>query len=370
MTRQIKPMLALKKDVQKLGLMTDDMWVGQEKFDGERVLYQITDDASILTGRRLGKNSGLLAIKTDHVPHLHFPQYMRQNYAGTVLDGELIHPAYHIDIKEGFRKLSRVMRSLPEKALKLQEEDGWLEYHVYDILEYKGRDLRNEPYSVRQRKLNDFFLEYENTTQVSDIFRHDLIHQVYTANSTDEKEKLYETVLNAGKEGIMLRYLAGKYEEGKKSHHLIKVKEEHDIDAVAIRFTPADRAYSGKTPADWNLWAMEIEPGLWTKEDTNASPLTAAQLQESGYEPVSHSWFFNLPGNIVFGCYKDGVLTERGGCSGFDYETAFDMRDNPEKWIGEVIEVHCYGFYPSGKLRHPGYNRLRYDKSPDECIWE
>jgi ATP-dependent DNA ligase len=371
MTRQINPMLAQKKDVHKLGLWDSTDWCVQEKFDGERIIYQINTEAPVLTGRRISKKTGKLSEKQDHVPHLILPERALHVFHGTTLDGELIHPKYHEDIAEGFRLLSSVMRSLPELAIEKQKETGFLEYHVYDILEYKGEDLRNKPYKERVEYLMKFFHQYIAVIPGE----HDLIKNVYirrvpTAYALSEKENLYNRVLADGKEGVMLRDLNAPYEEGKKSHRLIKLKEEAEIDAVVTGFEPAKMDYTGKEADTWNLWAMELEPGLWTKEDTKVSPLTPKQLKDAGYIPVSYTWFYNLPGGVNFACYKEGQLVDRGTCNGFNYETAFDMRDNPKDWIGQAIEVRCNGFYPSGKLRHPQYSRKRFDKNPEDCLWE
>lgn len=363
--RQIAPMLAQKKDLEKFEVWDNRLYFAQEKFDGERVVLQITQEAFAYTGRRISTKTGYLADKTGHVPHLAPDSDFMQQMTGTVLDGELIHPHYFEDIKKGFRSLSAVMRSLPERAIRLQEETGFLEYHVYDILEYRGKDLRDTRFIDRLRYIEAFFDDLQKFYGESAP----PIHEAYTARTTEDKRNLFDLMVREAREGLIFRHAHGVYQEGKKSADLLKLKAEFEIDAVVMGFEQAKPAYTGKEPEKWHLWAKELEPGLWTKEDTTVSPVSAEGLREMGYTPVSHTWFYNLPATVIFGCYKDGVLTERGRCSGFDYETSFDMRDNMSAWLGQAIEVTCNGFYPSGKLRHPDFSRLRYDKSPEECVW-
>lgn len=362
--RQISPMLAQKKDLEKIEVWDSRLYFAQEKFDGERVILQIAHNFYAYTGRRVSKKTALLADKTGHLPHLGLDPHFMELMDGTVLDGELLHPRYFTDIQEGFRALSAVMRSLPERAHLLQQETGFLEYHVYDILEYRGQDLRGKPFIDRLAHLQTFFRE----------FRHhggsQAIHLADTARTPDDKRQLFERITAHNREGLMFRHVHGLYQEGTKSPDLLKLKAEFDVDAIVMGFVPADPPYTGSDPDTWDYWAKELEPGLWTKENAQVSPASRDELCANGYIPVSYTWFHNLPATVIFGCYKDGVLTERGRCSGFDYETSKDMRDNPEAWLGQTIEVACYGFYPSGKLRHPDYKRLRFDKSPEECVWE
>ena len=64
-------------------------------------------------------------------------------------------------------------------------------------------------------------------------------------------------------------------------------------------------------------------------------------------------------------------VLEVGECSGFDEETREMFSNNPESWIGKVIEIKANEiFKDTGKLRHPRYLRLREDKSPLECTYK
>jgi ATP-dependent DNA ligase len=58
-------------------------------------------------------------------------------------------------------------------------------------------------------------------------------------------------------------------------------------------------------------------------------------------------------------------------CAGFDDETREYFTRNQEKMVGSVVEVKANElFKDSGKMRHPRYLRVRYDKEPERCIWE
>ena len=57
-------------------------------------------------------------------------------------------------------------------------------------------------------------------------------------------------------------------------------------------------------------------------------------------------------------------------CGGFDDETREYFTRNKDKIIGSVVEVKANElFRDSGKMRHPRYMRMRFDKESDRCIW-
>jgi len=364
--RQIYPMLAVKKDVVKLGYFEDDNWCAQRKYDGERVVDQITKDACYLTGRRTVKVTGELSLKTAYVPHMMLPKTLREFFDETTIDGELLHP-------DEFHALSKIMRCKPEKAVARQVESGkYLTYTVYDLIEYNGYDYRNKEFKERYETLIAVFKvlksAYPNITQYYDI--------APTAFTTDEKRALYKRAQDEGWEGLIFRRIDAPYEEcpgTKHSNFLVKLKEKFEMDVVVMGFESAEMPYTGKDPEKWTLWATPDGNHRYEGVKDNFDNCTVTVDGEEHHEwvPVSYTWFHDLPATVTFGCYKDGVLTERGTCSGYSYEVAKDMKDNAKEWIGNCITVVGYGLMEgTGSLRHPGFDRTHFDKNPEDCIWD
>ena len=109
----------------------------------------IGKEGNRFTSRQKSRKTGLPVEKTENVPHL---AKMDLGFlAGTILDGEMQH--------NDFSKTVSVMGSLPERAIALQEEIGWINYHVFDILEYKGEDVRELPYYARRELLDEIMLQ-------------------------------------------------------------------------------------------------------------------------------------------------------------------------------------------------------------------
>lgn len=65
------------------------------------------------------------------------------NQDGTVLKGELFHP-------EGAARVGGILNSSPEKAIAYQQEHGPVEFYVWDILKFHGKDVSEKPYAERR----------------------------------------------------------------------------------------------------------------------------------------------------------------------------------------------------------------------------
>ena len=116
---------------------------------------------------------------------------------------------------------------------------------------------------------------------------------------------------------------------------------------------------------------------------------------DSNYTPVTKYYFYNQVGVMRLGVLitpeeyeslkpnKRGVLVEVDDvfnpnyylmevceCAGFDDETREYFTRNKNKMIGSVVEVKANElFRDSGKMRHPRYMRMRFDKEAERCIW-
>jgi len=68
------------------------------------------------------------------------------------------------------------------------------------------------------------------------------------------------------------------------------------------------------------------------------------------------------------GLYVNGVLTNVTKTSGFDFEWRRKFSQEPDKYIGRVVELGGNEIFKTGAIRHSSFLRFRDDRSPEECI--
>lgn len=291
----------------------DENYVYEIKYDGERQIIHILEDRNYMTGRRPSDVTGRLPEKSLYVPHI--TGFRISSLFGTIIDGELIH--------EDFDKLRSIMGSgTAGRAIRLQKEYGKLKYIAYDILEYKGKDVKNEPFVRRRKLLESVIAEMHANGVPSEYIM--LAKQFYPKNH--DIKQVFEEIVAKGGEGLMRKNLFGIYklcDGSKKSNTTQKLKKILTFDGIV-----------------------------------------------TGYEYGKGKYNKDKIAKLVFSQYKDGKLVERGAFDGFTKETIEDMTANIEKYIGRVVEVKCNEVLKSGKLRHPKFNRWRDDKDPKQCTWE
>ena len=232
----------------------------------------------------------------------------------------------------------------------------------------------------------------------------------------------YEFIVSIGGEGVILKSKKGRYHH-KRCREYQKVKKFLTREVIITGFTEPTDQYNGKFPKDrWEYWLDTEGNKLDTRE---AREVSAKKLLSEGYNPVTRFHYFNMIGNIRYGVIitadeKEKLpknkkfniqsmtiggiqveVLEVGDCAGFDD----DMRNtfsfswihkesgelvtvppneeenNPhitksDEWekysfIGDVVELKANEiFKDTGKLRHPRFLRMRYDKDASQCVWK
>jgi ATP-dependent DNA ligase len=181
---------------------------------------------------------------------------------------------------------------------------------AFDIIQYKGNDVTMLSYIERRRILKSFIECFDND-------------HVKLAPATKNKKALYDKIVARGGEGVMLKNIHAPYSIGERSDAWLKVKKVLTVDAIIMKLVP------GK--------------GKYNKDEI---------------------------GSILFGAYKNGVLTKWGTCGGMNDQMIQLLMSNPEKYEGkQVIEIECNEIHKSGKLRHPRFLQLRNDKDAKDCEW-
>lgn len=337
------------KDAKKMEALWDNPeYIAEEKLDGARYL----SIGGRFFSRRISDVTGIPVEKTAQVPHL---ASVLEKYPNLILDGEVYY--------EGMtsNEVTSIMGSLPERAIALQEERGKLKYVVFDILrDLEGEWLIDLPWIERRKKLEEFHQTF--------ILRDENAHYVDISTVVlTQKKEFYKAIVARGGEGVILKNINGKYIPDKKpAWNWIKVKKHITDDVVIIGFKPPVKEYNGKELDTWLYWEdpngnkREV---VYTKEG-----MSNAELVKFGFVPVTKFYFNNWIGAVKFGKYdKDGNLVELGECSGLTDELRKDMSENPDKYIGQVMEIGAMEKTRDGFYRHPVFNRMRPDKNPHEC---
>lgn len=224
---------------------------------------------------------------------------------GTWLDGELV---YYDD--KGFPVWGEVQSCMGSTA---GDPTGKLTYVVFDILAFNGIDVRPLPLSERRVALRQVLESVDCYSMFSDT-------PVMIGEQAQATLEWHEALIGQGMEGTIVKDPTKPYASGKRGHGWTKFKATDEMDVVIMGFKPGENSFTG------------------------------------------------MVGALIFGQYKDGVLTERGRCSGMDMKMRQWFTDNQVESIGMVISVAYMGIM-GDTLRHPQWKRNRIDKSAAECVW-
>ena len=215
---------ALENDFQEKEDIND--WHIEHKWDGMRAQLILRKGKHFLWSR--GEE-----LITDKFPELNCLAELLPN--GTVLDGELL---VYKDEKIGdFNALQkRIGRKTVSKKL---QQDSPVIIMLYDLLEWKGKDIRPLPLVDRQQQLATLFKQYKGTKipiLLSTVLQFTSWEQV-----ANERKKAKEK----RSEGLMLKHKYSPYAVGRKKGAWWKWKSEpKTIDAV---LTYAMRGHGRRT---------------------------------------------------------------------------------------------------------------------------
>ena len=426
-----EPMTAkeLETEEQQDAKLSDSSYILEEKFDGTRALVYFLSQPQIegddvgfcrVFSRRVSKKTGFYVENSDSVPHIR--EIDKPELAGTILDGEMF--------IEGlpFKEVSSTLNCLWDKAVDRQIEKGFITFHAFDILFYKGIDLRKMPLERRKVYLqlaveeacNKYIKEVEyfecggsllDTSAYAEIMKRinpldEDPYMDYLEDSAETYPNLYrcikedkpltprayyELIVSTGGEGLIVKPKNGKYLH-KRGWEYSKIKKFLTRELIVLGFEEPTKEYTGKDIRKWAYW-VEKETDRRVQGNFYGDPK---------YMPVTKYYFHNQVGVMKLGViisvadYENMPKNKRGNiyeiddvveigdeqfqmenyimevceCSGFDDETREYFTRNKEKMIGTVVEVKANElFRDSGKMRHPRYMRQRFDKNPEQCTW-
>lgn len=302
---EIKPAKARSMRRDRVVELADEAgWIAETKEDGWRFLMHFGGelDRVYMTGRRESVRTLGLSEKGLCAPCLWPRESLRETLGYTILDGEVKPPP-------GVRRevLASIMNVSPEDAEKKIAEVGQPSYVSWDVLFDNGVDVRYESLFARRDRLRSLVERLD----------HPLISLV---RSSDEPMALYDEIVGAGGEGIVLKDLSSLYDE---KNSWVKLKKSPTCDVIVTGWKAGKGKYEGQI----------------------------------GSVRVS-----------VYG--SDGkTLIEVAKVSGMDDDVRRDMSEHPERWLGTVIEIEAQEF-SRDRLLSPNYKRRREDADPKSCTFQ
>lgn len=391
------------------------------KFDGHRGMTQLRPEGNRIFSRRIAKETDWYAENTDQLPQIRDLK-IPEDLIGTVIDAEVL-----IDSPEcTCRMVQSITGALPSKAISWQLDNKFAHLQVFDILFYKGYRLTAMPLWKRKiflanvvERINSPFIRLGTMYTTDDTFIELCEEYVSTGVKfnpfkdvkldylkehvvhVEDFQELYKSVLEQGKEGLMLKTLNGTYEH-KRAKNYIKMKPNLTFDVVIMGYIEPEHYFNGKTLDEggtWDYWEdAEDESLIYTNS------FTADEADEKGLLAVTKFYANDWIGAVKFGVYKyftweeltktfgavgvdtmlingklvdeslEGarLLVEVGQTSGMSDATRAIISENKNSYIGTVIEVEaqCIINPQTGSLQHPRFKQFRPDKNAEACKFE
>lgn len=216
----VEPMLAkLYKDYFDKIKLEKGEWLLQCKMNGVRC---------IATKDGLFTRKGERYVSCPHISDA--LKSFFEKHPEAVLDGEL----FNNELRQQLNEISKLVR----KTVHITSEDlerskKLVHYYIYDGYGF-GLD-KEHPYHERKQWIDSNVIgKYVHVMKVEDVH---IGHQ-------DDLDKHYQTLVDQGHEGVILRKKDMPYEH-KRSKNLLKVKPEDDDEAIIVNIQEGTGNWSG-----------------------------------------------------------------------------------------------------------------------------
>jgi DNA ligase D-like protein (predicted ligase) len=202
-----------------------------------------------------------------------------------------------------------------------------IHYYAFDVLMWKGKDLRNQSLRARRALLK------EKLAALPEIR--------YSEGFSASAEEMIEAVRAQGLEGVVAKRLDSKYEAGERSGAWVKIRINAGQEFVIGGYTPSLRNF-------------------------DANKLIFVAKTRNGFTPMLRETVFkSLKGLRIEKCPFAHLPEKKKGMWGQGL-TAEDMKDCI--WIRPklVAQFEFAEWTPANHLRHSKFLALRQDKNPKE----
>jgi len=324
MPEKIQPMLATLVDAP----FDDPDWNFEIKWDGYRAIAYVK-----LAGKNKGKPT--VQIKSRNQKDFEEKYYpikasLEKMSEPMVLDGELV-----VVDQAGMPQFGALQNWR-------SESDGTLIYYVFDLLWYRGKDLRDLPITIRQAVLEIVLQKQEQTN----------IRLGYCVQGSGIG--FLDSVAELGLEGIVAKKATSAYETGHRSKNWLKIKVELRQEVIIIGYTlnnGSSKKFSSLLLGVYKngklQYAGKVGTGFSDKDQVNL-------LKE----------------------FKSNVRKTSPLDKEVDVDKPSRFRPNPPgsevTWLNPKLvgEVSYRERTTDGLFRHPSFKGLRPDKDPKDVILE
>ena len=278
-------------------------WYMSEKFDGYRCVTYYNESGDIVFMSRASKEFNVSEW---------FKKAMPQNklLKGLCLDGELWAG------RENFQMMGAARKKVP-----VDEEWLNIKYYVYDITNSDKTFLERQKDLIKIVKFAKVAWE-KNRKGLPHPYDKCSCPIVYTEQkkitSIERMDKYYQSVIDAGAEGIMIKHPLCLYENGRSSN-MLKYKPSFDREALIVDYKEGKGKYKGK------LGGFVCKP------------------------LINHDTYMTI----------DDDPNHEFTLSGMDDEIRGNYKQSHE--VGTIITYQCSGFTDKGLPRFGRYMRKRTD---------
>ncbi|MBX4192550.1 non-homologous end-joining DNA ligase [Candidatus Parcubacteria bacterium] len=300
--RFLKPMLATLID----GPFDSSEYVYEIKWDGYR-LISIVEKGKVTLYSRNGIN-----VTEKYSP---IAKALKGTKHDAIFDGELV-------------ALDSRGKSIFE-LMQHADSETKLQYCVFDLLCFKGKDLRSKTLIERKQLLKEAL---PRNKQI-----------VYSEHIEKEGKKFFAVAKKKGLEGIIAKTKVGKYYSGKRTREWLKIKTGHEQEVVIVGFTAPQ-----KSRKHFGSLVLAVHEGtLWRYVGRAGTGFDEALLK------LLHDKMKKL-------ITKQKPITEK-------------VPDEKQTtWIKPnlVGEVKFTEWTSNGEMRHPAFKGLRTDKKATQVTRE
>ncbi|MEK6889278.1 MAG: ATP-dependent DNA ligase [Nanoarchaeota archaeon] len=187
------------------------------KYDGFRLMIHKFDGKIVLFTRRLENVTKQFPDVVEAVE-----KYVKGD--SFIIDCEAVGYEPKTGKARPFEAISQRIKRKYEVERLIKELP--VELNVFDVIYYDGKSLIDEHF-IKRRKLVEKIVKKKDKVITPSVIK--------IINNEKEAQEFYENSLKAGEEGVMIKALEGRYQQGRKVGYMAKLKPDvNDLDLVIV----------------------------------------------------------------------------------------------------------------------------------------